>query len=150
MRSHSLIILRRSLIFPSVSSGLTDNPCMRTIYLILSFLVCVALCISGQSGAKQSDGNSFRIRKVTPTFHIIKIPGTDQYQLLSGQVRREKLIVNLVSTKEVVSESRKLASVGSGEENAISYQLEVVKQNIKSFTKRDLNNSSLQIQFVAP
>lgn len=124
---------------------------MRTICLILSFFVCFALCLSGQSGTKSSDGNSFRIRKVTPTFHIIKVPGTDQYQLLSGQVRREKLIVNLVSTKEVVSgDSRKLASVSNGEENAISYQLEVVKQNIKSFSKKDLNNSSLQIQYVAP
>lgn len=120
---------------------------MRTIFLTLSFFLCFSLCLSGQSGTQPN--GQFKIRKSKTVFHILPTPGTDQYQLVTGQVSQNKLVLNLVSTKEVMNDTRRLASVGNAEDT-ISYQLEVIKHDIKSFTKKDLNNSSLQLQFIAP
>lgn len=121
---------------------------MRTLLLTLSFFLCFSLCLSGQSGTQPN--GQFKIRKTKTVFHILPTPGTDQYQLISGQVSQNKMVLNLVSTKEVMSETRRLASVSNTTEATMTYQLEVIKYDIKSFTKNDLNNSSLQVQFIAP
>jgi hypothetical protein len=120
---------------------------MRTIYLFLSFLVCFVACFTGQSNTK-IPGSQPAVRKTVTSFRIVKTPGTDQYQVISGKVSMNKMVLNLVTTKEVMSDSRKLASVGT--EETIGYQLEVVKADIKSFTKKELGSSSLQLEYVAP
>ncbi|MFN7906089.1 MAG: hypothetical protein ACK5P5_12985 [Pseudobdellovibrionaceae bacterium] len=122
---------------------------MRTILLTFSFFLCFILCLSGQSGTQPN--GQFKIRKTKTVFHILPTPGTDHYQLISGQVSQNKMVLNLVSTKEVMSQkNRRLASVSNTTEDTMTYQLEVIKYDIKSFTKNDLNNSSLQVQFIAP